>query len=501
MQIAVEQLTKRFGQVRANDRLSIAFAAGQIHGVLGENGAGKSTLMKLLAGYLQPDEGRILFDNVPRRLRGPGDALAAGVGMVHQEPLDIPAFTVLENLLCAAPPGVFRSRRAALTAFLELADRLGFRVDPAARLGQLTVGQRQQVELIRLLLCGAQVLILDEPTTGITAAQARALFAALRQIAAEGRTVLLVSHKLEEVAELCHTVTVLRDGQVAPPGQLPMPQPQERLLELMFGAIGSAPPLYRPLPTIDEPPVWELREVSARSGSMLLVDLNHRFVPGRIVGLAGLDGSGQQVLLRLLAGQIAPERGQVLVNGRDLSGAGTLAFRQAGVEFLPADRLHDGLIGALSLADHFALLQGKGVLVDRRAAEEAARQAIAAYQIKATPVTPLAALSGGNQQRAMLALIPPTARGILAEQPTRGLDVASARAIWQRLQARRDDGCCIIFASPDLDEIMEYSDEVIVCFAGRIGPPIPRSLLSASRLAELIGGVGFDALVEAAWVK
>jgi simple sugar transport system ATP-binding protein len=159
--------------------------------------------------------------------------------------------------------------------------------------------------------------------------------------------------------------------------------------------------------------------------------------------------------------------------------------------------LRDGLIGALSLAEHFALLQRTGVIVDRRTAEELARQAIAEYQIKATPLTPIAALSGGNQQRAMLALVPPTVRGILAEQPTRGLDVASARAIWSRLQARRDAGCCIVFASPDLDEIMEYSDEVIVCFAGRIGPSIPRAFLSAGRLAELIGGVGFEALVEA----
>ncbi|MCX7859238.1 MAG: ATP-binding cassette domain-containing protein [Chloroflexus sp.] len=498
MHIAVENLTKRFGAVCANNRLTISFAAGQIHGVLGENGAGKSTLMKLLAGFIQPDEGRIVFDNTPRRLRGPGDALVAGVGMVHQEPLDIPAFTVLENLLCAAPPGVFRSRRAAQTALLALAERLGFPVDPAARLDQLTIGQRQQVEIMRLLLCGAQVLILDEPTTGITAAQARALFAALRQIAAEGRTVLFVSHKLEEVAELCHTVTVLRNGQVVPPGQLPMPQPQEYLLELMFGEAGAAPPIYRPLPVIDAPPVWELRSVTVRSGALQLVDLNHRFAAGRIIGLAGLDGSGQQVLLRLLAGQLAPDRGQVLVNGRDLTGAGSLAFRQAGVEYLPADRLHDGMIGALSLADHFALLQHGGLMVDRRRAEELARRAIADYQIKATPITPIAALSGGNQQRAMLALIPPNARGILAEQPARGLDVASARAIWGRLQARRDNGCCVIFSSPDLDEIMEYSDEVIVCFAGRIGPPIPRALLSASRLAELIGGVGFDALVDVA---
>jgi simple sugar transport system ATP-binding protein len=211
----------------------------------------------------------------------------------------------------------------------------------------------------------------------------------------------------------------------------------------------------------------------------------------RVVGLAGLDGSGQQILLRLLAGRIRPERGRVLVGGADLTGSSAVAYRRAGVEYLPADRMSDGVVGALSLSEHFALLQGDGVTVNRRAAEQAARQAIQTYGIKATPVMPLQALSGGNQQRAMLALVPDDTRGLACEQPTRGLDVASARAIWQRLLDRRDAGCAVVFASADLDELLDYSDEVLVFFAGRVSPRLPRSELSSGRLAELIGGVGF----------
>ncbi len=498
MEVSVHNLSKAFGAVRANDDLTLSFAAGQIHGVLGENGAGKSTLMKLVSGFLRPDSGSIRFDGREASLRGPGDALRAGVGMVHQDPLDLPAFTALENLLCAAPRGAIRSRAAGRQLLIELAGRLGFTVEPDAPLASLTVGQRQQLEIIRLLACGARALILDEPTTGITAAQTRALFAALRRLAAEGSTVLFVSHKLEEVAELCDTVCVLRAGRLVGE-QLPMPVPQRKLLELMFGAAAevSGPAAEQPSATPAEPEragagaaVWQLAGVSARAGSVALRDLSLSIPAGRIVGLAGLDGSGQQILLRLLTGRMRPATGRILVNGRELGGAGSRAYRAAGVEYLPADRLSEGMIGALSLSEHFALLQA-GALVDQRAAERAARVAIADYAIKATPVTPISALSGGNQQRALLALIPPDCRGIACEQPTRGLDVASAQAIWRRLLERRAAGCAIVFASADLDELIAYSDEVLVFFAGRVSAPLPRAELSVARLAELIGGVGF----------
>ena len=236
MEVSVHNLTKTFGTLRANDGVSLRFAGGQIHGVLGENGAGKSTLMKLLSGFLRPDSGEILLDTKPVALGEPGAALRAGVGMVHQEPLDVPGFNALENLLCAAPRWALPTRTEARNTLIVLAGRLGFSITPDDPISALTVGQRQQLEIIRLLACGARTLILDEPTTGITAAQARSLFVALRHLADEGNTILFVSHKLDEVAAICNTVSVLRSGQVVGEGQMPMPQPQERLLKMMFGS-------------------------------------------------------------------------------------------------------------------------------------------------------------------------------------------------------------------------------------------------------------------------
>jgi simple sugar transport system ATP-binding protein len=533
MDIAIHNLTKRFGSLRANDAVSLRFAAGQIHGVLGENGAGKSTLMKVLSGYLRRDAGEILLDGAPARLDSPGAALRAGIGMVHQEPLDVPAFSALENFLCASPRGALPSRTAARRALTDLAARLGFAVEPDAPVLSLTVGQRQQLEIMRLLAVGARLLILDEPTTGITAAQIQALFGALRRLAADGSTVLFVSHKLDEVAALCDTVSVLRAGRVMGAGQMPMPQPQSRLLELMFGTNDQRPaaddqaavsgdegrrtkdegappasdpaartpdpgartPTAKPRPLDAGPPsVWELRDVTVRGGPLALRGLSLSIAPGAAVGLAGLEGSGQQTLLRLLAGLLRPSAGRVLLGGADVTGAPMERFRRGGVEYLPADRLAEGMIGDLTLADHLALLrQPEALLVDRAAARAAAEEAIRAYQIKATPGTPIAALSGGNQQRAMLALLPDTCRGILLDQPTRGLDVASARAVWERLDDRRAGGTAVVFAAADLDELLDHSDSVLVFFAGRVSRLLARAELSAARLAELIGGVGFEA--------
>jgi simple sugar transport system ATP-binding protein len=509
MDVLIRDVTKTFGSLRANDHISLNFAAGQIHGVLGENGAGKSTLMKLLSGFLRRDSGDILLDKQPADLDSPETALRAGVGMLHQDPLDVPAFTSLENFYCASPHQAMPDSKAARRILLDLAQRLNFSALPDTRIVSLTLGQRQQLEIMRLLACGAQVLILDEPTTGISAAQKEALFTALRRLAEEGNTIIFVSHKLGEVAELCHTVSVLRGGRVMGEGQMPMPQPQEHLLALMFGQdqppVQSATPPAQPnhgtehkqAPDEDVPArmVWQLDSVTVREGLLVLRDLNLDVRAGTVLGLAGLEGSGQQMLLRLLAGHLQPQAGRLLLDGANMTAAPPTAFRQSGVYYLPADRLAEGLVGALSLTDHLALTRARtGRLIDRHTAQEAAQAAIAEYDIKATPATPMASLSGGNQQRAMLALLPPHCASLLLDQPTRGLDVVSARTVWQRLLARRSAGTALVFASADFDELLAYSDLVLVFYGGQVSPPLPRAMLSEARLAELIGGVGFEEL-------
>ncbi len=494
MHIRVHNLTKTFGTFRANDSISLEFAAGHIHGVLGENGAGKSTLMKLLAGFLRCDAGEIWLDGKPVSLNSPADALRAGIGMIHQDPLDIPAFTALENFFCASSPTILPNLKVAQRKLIDLAEQLGFPVQPDMPVRNMTVGQRQQLEIMRLLVGGARALILDEPTTGISGAQAAALFAALRRLAEDGKTVLFVSHKLHEIDQICHTISVLRNGRVVGEGQLHMPQPRSRLVAMMFGQPVEAeqPMPASPAPAdTDQPPVWRLEQVTLREGALTLHNLNLTIHAGRVLGLAGLDGSGQQLLLRLLSGRMRPLTGRVFLQHQDMSHTSAAAFRQAGIHYLPADRLTEGLIGAFSLADHAALLQ-PDFLLNQRAARATAQAAINRYQIKASPDTPLAALSGGNQQRAMLALLPQYCTGLLLEQPTRGLDVASARAIWQQLLARRSAGTALVFASSDLDELLEYSDMLLVFYGGRVSPPLDRSVCNAARLAEMVGGMGFE---------
>lgn len=515
MEVVVTNLTKTFGSLRANDSISLRFAAGQIHGVLGENGAGKSTLMKLLSGFLKRDGGSISLDGQAVELDTPAEALRAGIGMVHQDPLDVPAFTTLENIYFGSQRHQLSSLHAARKALLEQTEALAFSIDPDARIGSLSVGQRQQLEIVRLLICGARVLILDEPTTGITAAQSRALFNALQRLAAEGKTVLFVSHKLEEVAELCNTVSVLRAGKVMGTGQMAMPQPQDALLELMFGSTGSSHQAQVERQRATPQGGWSLSNVNVREGAISLQNLSLDFRGGEIIGLAGLEGSGQQTLLRLLAGRIRPQSGQIKLNGVDVTTNNARELLQRGVEYLPADRLHDGLIGSFSLTEHFALLAHdnsalaadqpvkpkqtsrdtnhklRGLLVDWQAALQAAEQAIASYRIKATPSSPIASLSGGNQQRALLALLSNHCQGLLLEQPTRGLDIASAEMVWQQLIARSESGTAVVFASADLDEILEYSDRVLVFFGGQVSAPLERAQLSHNLLGELIGGVGF----------
>lgn len=508
MHIQLRQLTKTFGQLKANDAITVSFAAGQVHGILGENGAGKSTLMKVLAGVLVRDAGEILLDGRPVLLGTPAAALKAGIGMLYQDPMDIPAFRVLENIVCASPRGTFPTMAAARRRLHELADQLALPIDPEAPIASLTVGQRQQVELLRLLAWGMRVLILDEPTTGITAMQRQALFSALRILAARGHTILFVSHKLEEILTLCDTATVLRAGRVMGEGAMALPQTPEYLLSLMFehgeqdstSALSPSPTCW---PAHDTggasltPPVWQLQHVRIREGALVLSDLNLSIAAGRIVGLAGLVGSGQQLLLRLLAGLCTPERGRLLLFGREQPHPQVHTFLRAGIVFLPADRLGEGIIGPLSLTEHLILQrQATRGPTSWATVRQEALAAIETYDIRGTPDTPLAQLSGGNQQRAMFALIPPDSKGLLLEQPTRGLDRVSARAIWTRLLERCAHGAALVFASTDLDELLTYSHDILVFFGGKVTPPIPRTALTAERLASLIGGVGFDELLE-----
>jgi simple sugar transport system ATP-binding protein len=414
--------------------------------------------------------------------------------VLHQEPLDFPPLTVLETFLVGRPGPLFLRHSKAAAELRSLAARFGFSLDPEEQVGRLTVGERQQLELLRLLSLGAKTLLLDEPTTGISGLQQDALFAALKRLKSEGRSIVLVSHKLADIEALCDRVTILRKGKVA--GEVTMPEKADELVELMFGK--TLPPLPK-RKTVAEGVALALSSV-AFGDHRLSIGIDHLTVRrGEVIGLAGLEGSGQRLLLELAAGLLSPRRGRIVVGAADLTGQLYQAFRRAGVGYLPGDRVEEGLIGALSIEEHVALrASSPGLFLRPREIRRAALSAIAAFRIRGLATSRVEQLSGGNQQRTQLSLLPPSLCLLLMEHPTRGLDIESARWVWEQLLARCQSGTAIVFASSDLDEVMRYSDRIIVFSGGRVSAPVDASELDPDRLGKMIGGQVDDLALAAA---
>jgi simple sugar transport system ATP-binding protein len=484
MSLALRSIHKSFGPVRANDGVSLTVEAGTLHGLLGENGAGKSTLMKILSGFIGADAGEIVLDGDRLELTSPRDGIRAGIGMLHQDPLVFLPFSVLDNFLLGGPGGIRIDRSAGARALGEMCDRFGFSFDVDAPARSLTVGERQQLEIMRLLWLGARVLVLDEPTTGISASQRIQLFEVLRTLAGDGMIVIFVSHKLEEVDELCGRVTVMRRGKAV--GEAELPCPTERLVELMFGRV-----LVEPEAALRPPgePVLELDRATLRGPNITTSDLSLSVREGEVIGLAGLEGSGQRTLLRACSGLLEPSAGRVVVGGRDLTGRDHRAFLDAGVHLLPAGRLEEGLVAGLTIAEHLVLTGGPHrFFVDWDVARRSAEATIRDHHIVGAPDSTADALSGGNQQRLLLAMVPPDVRLLLMEHPTRGLDIESASWVWSRLLERREAGTAIVFASADLDELLRYSDRILVFFAGEVLKELDARATTGEELGYLIGG-------------
>ncbi len=487
MQVELIDITKRFGPVLANDRVSLTVAAGSICGLLGENGAGKSTLVKVLSGFIRRDGGEIRLNGRTVDIRSPADAIAQGIGMLHQDPLDFPPLSVLENFCMGQPGPWIVSRRAARTQLRTLADSLGFTLDPDRPVASLTVGERQQLELLRLLALGVQTLILDEPTTGISASQKQALFAAIQALAKTGRSLILVSHKLEDVQQLCHTITVMRQGRVV--GSRTLPCATAELVTLMFGHELAPPRPKSILERTSSQPMLALKNLIWQAPPLSLWIDDLQVQPGEVIGLAGLEGSGQRSLLLLCAGLLAAQAGTLWINGVDLTHRPYGAYQQAGVGFLPADRLKEGLIAGLTIQEHVAVRAAtRQWFVNWRQALTAAQDAIARFNIRGRPNTRVETLSGGNQQRTQLALLPTPLNLLLMEHPTRGLDIESSLWVWQQLLARCQTGTAIVFTSSDLDEIVQYSDRILVFSGGQVSAPLNTAEVTIATLGRLIGG-------------
>ena len=487
MQVELKHIYKAFGPVQANKDISLSIPAGCIHGILGENGAGKSTLIKVLSGFINADTGEILLNGQPVSIHSPAEAIHHGIGMLHQDPLDFPTMRVIDNLIMGYRGGWFPSSKAIADAFLELQRQFNFSLDPYAYVDMLTVGERQQLELLRLLWLGAQVLILDEPTTGISALQKQKLFSALRQLAADGKTIIFVTHKLDEVHELCDRVAVLRAGELV--AELRPPYHSDDFVQHMFGRMIELPP---PQNTTTPQVTLHIKGGVVEDSRLRVGEVNLDVRAGEVIGLAGMEGSGQSLFLRMCAGLLRPVAGEMHLHDRNMIGQPYTTFLHNHVKYLPADRLADGLIAGLNLTEHCALTGNEQrFFVDYRHAEKQAQERIAAYNIRGTPDSPVQALSGGNQQRTLLALLNSPISLLLLEQPTRGLDMESAIWIWGKLKERaRQEGTAIIFTASDLDEVLHYSDRILVFFAGQVSAPLDAATISVEQLGRLIGGVG-----------
>ncbi len=549
MRIELCGIRKYFGPVRANDGIDLVFEPGRIYGLLGENGAGKSTLMKILSGYQAPTSGEILIDGEPTSFASPLDALVRGVGMLYQEPQDFPPLQVVENHLLAYDKRVLLDLRGGHDELRSYADKYGFEVDPQADVNSLTLGARQQMELMRLLALGAELLILDEPTTGISAEQKEKLFSTMRRLASEGgQTIILVSHKLEEVQELCDEVAVLRRGKLV--GIQELPCPTRDLVRLMFG---EDVPRSRHAAFGTDAPRLVLDGLSIHTYRLDVEAVDLEVHEGEVIGLAGLEGSGQRLLLQACAGLLPTQAGKIGFDGAPLLGkrspffwvpwlaaallvvrigwltvqlllkqifglemAGGLAiallisgalwlvgailiswtrqlpyhaFLQRGGAYVPAGRLEEGLISGLTVAEHRALTSPDSrFVVDWEQARREMEERIQVYSIVGRPETPVNELSGGNQQRVLLALLNSPLRLLLVEHPTRGLDVTSASFFWERFQERCAEGTTILFMSADLDELLDRSDRIVVFFGGKVLKVLKTSETSVDELGHLIGG-------------
>lgn len=485
MQVEIFDIKKYFGDVKANDGISISLKPGHIYGVLGENGAGKSTLMKILSGYQGQDSGQIIIDGLEATFSSPAEGLETGIGMLYQDPLDIPPFNILENYLLGKSRDMRLKFSQAEKEVRSLADQYGFELDVRSEIGSLSLGARQQLELVRLLAEGAQLLILDEPTTGISAEQKEQLFASMRRMAYEEKKILiLVSHKLDEVQELCDHAFVLRQGKLV--GESEIPCSNEKLVEMMFGAL---PPRQDRIPGHTESNMLEVKNIKVLTYRLSIEDINFSVKAGEVFGLAGLEGSGQGLLLRACAGLEDIAQGQIFVDGEEITHLSYHDRRDQGIAFMGAGRLEEGLIAGLTLVEHQVLAAPKqDFIINWRQAETKTSKEIEKYQVVGTSSSTADQLSGGNQQRFMFSLLRSPLKVLLLEHPTRGLDVRSTNWIWEQLYQRRADGTAIVFLSADLDEVVDRSDRIAVFSGGKMSRIVEASETNVDELGHLIGG-------------
>jgi general nucleoside transport system ATP-binding protein len=496
--LEVRGITKQFPGVLANDNINFTIEKSQIHGMLGENGAGKTTLMNVIYGLYQPDAGEILVNGEPVSIHSANDAIRLGIGMVHQHFMLIPELTVTENIILGneLTIGPFLNRRTAKTQILELSERFGLVIDPDALVGDLPVGARQRVEIIKALYRKADILILDEPTAVLTPQEAQDLFEVMHNLVRQGVSIVFITHKLKEVLAVADQITVLRRGKVAGT-TTPEEATEASLAALMVGR--------EVILLIDKEAAQPGEPVLIATDLVVEDDRGHIAVngismevrKGEILGIAGVQGNGQTELVEALTGLRTPKSGQITILNQDTTFASPRQITEIGVAHIPEDREKDGLVKVYPIIDNLVLNTyyrppfANGIIMNEEEMKKNAQEVVEKFDIRTPSILAQAGtLSGGNKQKMIVGReFSRSIKLLIAAQPTRGLDVGSIEFIHQQIVSRRDEGVAVLLVSAELDEIMALSDHIAVIYRGQILETIARKDTDRNHLGLLMAGI------------
>ncbi|MEM8857415.1 MAG: ABC transporter ATP-binding protein [Chloroflexota bacterium] len=490
-------ITKRFPGVLANDSVNFDVKSGEIHALLGENGAGKSTLMKILYGLYQPEEGEIRLNRKPIRIQSPQDSIRQGIGMIHQHFMLVETLTVAENVALGlkAGNGIRLDLGKVSQRIQELSQNYNLKVDPNAIVGDLAVGEQQRVEIIKALYRGAALMVLDEPTAVLTPQEVDELFAVFRQMAADGHALIFISHKLHEILALTDRVTVLRNGKVTGSRET-VGATKEHLASMM---VGRDVILERDKAKQESGDVrLEVQNINAtnRNGVRVLKNVSLKLRSGEIVGVAGVSGNGQKALAEAIAGLRKVESGHIAIEGKDVTDLPPAAMLDAGLSYIPEERMHDGAIKNftvaenLMLSDHGRAPYARGIFMQFNKIADHAKQIIKNYEVKTPSMeTPIKNLSGGNIQKLILGReLARQPRVLIAAQPTRGVDIGAIEYIHERLLHERENGLATLLISEDLDEVRALSDRIVVMFDGEVMGVVNNADTTVEELGLMMAG-------------
>jgi len=497
-------ITKAFPGVLANDHIDLTLEQGEVHALLGENGAGKTTLMNILYGLYNPDAGEILVRGQPVQIQNPNDAIAQGIGMVHQHFMLVPVLTVTENVMLGVESiknGIFLDHAAAASRIRKISEQYGLGVDPDAYIKTLPVGVQQRVEIIKLLYREADILILDEPTAVLTPQEVEELFKIIHSLIEQGKSIIFITHKLKEVMAIADRITVLRNGRVV--GTTTPDQTDERQLAAMM--VGRDVILQvEKGPAHPGEPVLEVEglEVMDDRGNLAVRGISFQVHAGEVLGVAGVQGNGQTELVQALTGLRPARAGRVRIRGNDTTNSNPRHILEQGTAHVPEDRQQDGLVLSFPVADNLVLNTyyispfANGGVLDQATIMATAEKRVREFDVRTPSIlTPVSNLSGGNQQKVIVAReFSRPIHLLIASQPTRGLDVGSIEYIHRRIIQKRDEGCAVLLVSPELDEVMGLSDRIAVMFEGQIMDILPAEQATREEVGLLMAGVRKEAV-------